>query len=278
MEKDLDEQKKYRAVRDAIMALFSDGYCHTMDEIRNATKVVIITTGVKNADGKYEELTLPIPSGFNDVCCNKLIELCLIPGKKGDQKAAASNDPDYFKVLKKTLELPKWKDHRGRTPKFYLIRIAPKMNAKEANDRRVITTKQVEMCYDASRATSSEAYAREREAKQKQFEELKNIGLVKVHTTKLPLSKDELMNYLPPFVKKGSFSMPKMDRYGMYKIKVRFGRDMIHELHLRVEPNKEEEAKVIVKEPEKPSLEKIVSMLKDKCQELGLVCEITLKS
>lgn len=277
MEKNLDEQKKYRAVRDAIMKLFSDGYCHTMDEIRNVTKVVTITTGVKNANGKYEELELSIPSGFNDVCCNKLIELCLIPGKKGDQKAAASNDPDYYKILKKTMELPKWKDHRGRNPKFYLLRIAPKMNAKEEDNRRVITTKQIEMCYDASRAVNSEVYAKEREAKQKQFEELKSIGLVKVHTMKLPLSKDELMHYLPPFIKKGSFSMPKMDRYGMYKIKIRFGRDMIHELHLRVEPNEEKEVKVVAKEPEEPSLEKIVSMLKDKCRELGLICEIMLK-
>lgn len=273
----LEDQKKYRAVRDAIMKLFSDGYCHTMDEIRNATKVVTITTGVKNANGKYEELELSIPSGFNDVCCNKLIELCLVPGKKGDQKAAASNDPDYYRILKKTMELSKWKDHKGRNPKFYLLRIAPKMNAKEEDNRRVITTKQIEMCYDASRAVNSEMYAKEREAKQKQFEELKSIGLVKVHTAKLPLSKDELMHHLPPFIKKGSFSMPKMDRYGMYKIKIRFGRDMVHELHLRVEPNKEEEVNVVVKEPEKPSFEKIVSMLKDKCQELGLTCEITLK-
>lgn len=283
MEKDLNE-KKYRAVRDAILKLFSDGYCHTLKEIEKATKKVSIMVVVKD-ENRTNEVTRTISSGFNDACIKKLQYSYL--------SRSLVTDPDYEETLRKTLALDKWKDRPGRTPKFFLLKIAPKMHAKQPDNVRTITTREIEECYKYAYNVNAEAYAKERAVKDSQFTELQKVKVINITTNTFPITKDKLLEKLPPFVKGGTFSMPSITRIGVYKIKIRFGKGKIHDVDIIVsneapkpqitEPETAPESPVkepkpsIVEEPKEPSLEEVVLTLKSICAKLGLVCEITLK-
>lgn len=268
-----DKEKIFRAVRDAINKLFSDGYCHTLQEIAEATKMVSITVVAKDKDGKTVERTIPVRSGFNDICLKKLASLALV--------RSVANDPDYPKVFEKTLKLPKWDvPRKGRLPKFFLVARAPKMNAKDSDDKRVVTTRQIEICYDASHEANAEASAKEADARKKQFEELKSVQTITIWTDTYPVTKDMVLAELPHFVKGGHFAMPQIRRSGMYKIKVRFGRDMVHEVYIKVgnTTKAKDEAEVVASVVSKFSLEECITHLQEKVKELGLTCEITLRS
>ena len=283
MEKDLNE-KKYRAVRDAILNLFSDGYCHTLKEIEEATKKVNITMVVKD-DNRTNEVTRTISSGFNDACIKKLQNLYL--------SRSLLTDPDYEEALKKTLALDKWKDHQGRTPKFFLLRIAPKMHAKQPDNVRTITTREIEECYKYAYSVNAEAYAKEKAVKDSQFEELQKVDVINIITNTFPVTKEQILEKLPSFVKGGTFSMPSIKRIGLYKIKIRFCKDKSHEVNVMVskeapkpqivepetapEPPVKEPEPLVVEEPKEPSLEEAILALKSICVKLGLSCEITLK-
>ena len=283
MEKDLNE-KKYRAVRDAILHLFSDGYCHTLKEIEEATKKVNITMVVKD-DNRTNEVTRTIPSGFNDACIKKLQYSYLC--------RSLATDPEYEEALKKTLALDKWKDRPGRIPKFFLLKIAPKMHAKQPDNVRTITTREIEECYKYACSVNAEAYAKEKAAKSSQFVELQKVKVINIVTNTFPITKEQLLEKLPSFVKGGTFSMPSITRIGVYKIKIRFGKGKVHDVDVMVskeapkpqiietetapEPPVEKPESLIAEEPKEPSLEEAVLTLKSICAKLGLVCEITLK-
>lgn len=267
----LEEQKKYRAVRDAINGLFNDGYCHTLQEIAEVTKMVSVTAVGKDKDGKAYEKTIQVRSGFNEICIKKLVSIALV--------RSIINDPDYSTIFEKTLSLPKYRDRKGRTPKFFLIAQAPKMSAKDKDDKRIVTTRQIELCYEASHAASAESYAKEMDAKRKQFEELQAIQTVSIWTDKYPVTKDQILQELPHFVKGGCFATPKITRSGLYQIKIRFGKNMIHELYLRVGNTTEakDKAEVVESVVSKLSLEDCIKNLREKAKEMGLICEIMLK-
>ena len=283
MEKDLNE-KKYRAVRDAILNLFSDGYCHTLKEIEEATKKVNITMVVKD-DNRTNEVTRTISSGFNDACIKKLQNLYL--------SRSLVTDPDYEEALRKTLALDKWKDRPGRTPKFFLLKIAPKMHAKQPDNVRTITTREIQECYKYAYSINAEAYAKEKAAKSSQFEELQKVKVINIVTNTFPVTKEQLLEKLPFFVKGGTFSMPSITRIGLYKIKIRFCKDKSHEVSVMVskeapkpqiiepetapEPPVKEPEVTVVEKPKEPSLEEAILTLKSICIKLGLSCEITLK-
>lgn len=233
--------------------------------------MVTITVVGKAQDGKTIDKTVTIRSGFNDICIKKLVNIALV--------RSILNDPDYPEILEKTLRLPKWENHKGRTPKFFLIAQAPKMNAKDKENKRVITTRQIEMCYEASSVANAEAYAKEMDARKRQFEELQSIQTITLWTDVYPVTKDKVLCELPNFVKGGHFAMPHIMRSGMYKIKVRFGKNMVHELYLKVgnmtvTKDVEEIAEAI---KSTLSLEDCITQLQDKAKELGLICEIMLK-
>lgn len=267
----LEDQKKYRAVRDAINNLFADGYCHTLQEIAEVTKMISVTVVGKDKDGKAYEKVIQIRSGFNEICIKKLANIALI--------RSILNDPDYSTIFEKTLSLPKYRDRKGRTPKFFLIAQAPKMNAKDKEDKRIVTTRQIEICYEASRAANVEVYAKEMDAKKKQFEELKAIQTISIWAEKYPVTKEQILEQLPPFVKGGCFATPKITRSGLYTIKIRFGKNMTHEIYLRVGNTTEakDKAEVVESVVSKFSLEDCVKHLREKAKEMGLICEITLK-
>ncbi len=276
---DLEAQKKYRAVRDAILKLFSDGYCHTLKEIEEATKKVNITIVVKNENGT-NEVTRTISSGFNDACIKKLQYSYL--------SRSLVTDPGYETALEKTLALDKW-NRPGRIPKFFLLKIAPKMNAKQPDNMRTITTREIEECYKYSSGVNAKAYAKEKEAKDLQFTELQEIKVVNITADTFPVTKEQILKKLPSFVKGGTFSMPSIKRIGLYKIKIRFGKGKTHEVVIMVskpqavepettpEPPVKELEPSVVEEPKEPSLEEAILTLKSICIKLGLSCEIMLK-
>lgn len=269
----MEEQKDkiYRAVRDAINGLFNDGYCHTLQEIAEVTKTVTVTVISKDKDGKTVEKSMSARSGFNDICIKKLADVALI--------RSVTKDPDYPDLFEKTLKLPKWQEHKGRLPKFFLIRQAPKMNAKDKEDKRIVTTRQIEMCYETARASYVEASAKETDARKKQFEELQSVQTVNIWTDTYPVTKDQILEQLPHFVKGGCFATPKITRSGLYKIKIRFGKNMIHEVYLRVGNTTvaKDKAEVVESVVSTLSLEDCIKHLRDKAKEMGLVCEIMLK-
>lgn len=281
MEKDLNE-KKYRAVRDAILNLFSDGYCHTLKEIEEVTKKVSITVVVKD-ENRTNEVTRTISSGFNDACIKKLQYSYL--------SRSLVTDPDYEEALRRTLALDKWKDRPGRTPKFFLLKIAPKMHAKQPDNVRTITTREIEECYKYAYSVNAEAYAKERVLRDSQFVELQKVKVINIITNIFPVTKEQLLEKLPSFVKGGTFSMPSIKRVGLYKIKIRFGKNKSHEINVLVskdtpkpkimettpEPPAKELESPIVEKPKESSLEEAVLALKSICAKLGLTCEIMLK-
>ncbi len=62
------DQKKYRSVRDFINGLFNDGFCHTLQENVEVSKMVTINVAGKDKDGKLIDRQIQIRSGFNDIC------------------------------------------------------------------------------------------------------------------------------------------------------------------------------------------------------------------
>lgn len=270
-----ENEKKYRAVRDAILKLFSDGYCHTLKEIEEATKKVNITIVVKNENGT-NEVTRTISSGFNDACIKKLQYSYL--------SRSLVTDPGYEAALEKTLALDKW-NRPGRIPKFFLLKIAPKMNAKQPDNMRTITTREIEECYKYSSDVNAKAYTKEKEAKDLQFTELQKVKVVNITTNTFPITKEQILEKLPSFVKGGTFSMPSIKRIGLYNIKIRFGKGKTHEIIIKVSkpqikepaPPIEKPESLIEEKPKEPSLEEAILALKSICVKIGLTCEITLK-